>query len=146
MSQGHYKIQTILTSVKRVLSKLLSKLHEVTLDERNLILQAHFLGVFPCTADLEVVVVQADNLSIRELRYLTCGTADTTANIEDTHASLDAHFVGKVVFVASKRGVEGLPLIEAREMERSAPSIFIELSSTVVIPYGYFRGVSSYED
>ncbi len=125
---------TILTSVKRILSKLLSKLHEVPLDERNLVLQPHLLRVFASAANLEVVVVQADDLSIRELRYLACRTTDTTANVEDTHAGLDPHFVGKVVFVASKRGMEGLSLVEAREMERGPPSIFIELGGTIVIP------------
>lgn len=145
MSQEHQTIRTILTSVKRVLSKLLSKLHEVTLDKRDLGLQAHLLGIFTCAADLEVVVVQADDLSIRELRYLACGTTNTTANVKDTHAGLDAHFVGKVMFMASKRGVEGLPLVEAREMERGTPSILIELGGTVVIPYTGFSVLSSPE-
>jgi hypothetical protein len=105
------------TSIKRVLSELFRELHKVALGVCDLILQARLLCVLTCPADLEVVVVQADDVHVRESCDLAGRAADTAADVEDAHAGLEGHGGGEVVLVAGKGGGESLALIESREVE-----------------------------
>jgi hypothetical protein len=80
-----------LTSVKRVFAKHLGELHKITLDKLHLLLKTCFLRVPTRAANLEIIVVQARNIDIRELRNFTSRTADTTADVENAHARLKLH-------------------------------------------------------
>jgi hypothetical protein len=106
-----------INGIKRVLPKLTNEVHKVTLDKPDLILKVYFFGVFGCAADLESVVVQADDVDVGEPGDLTCGTTDTAPDIQNAHAGLETHPKGKVVFVAGERGVESFALVKSREVE-----------------------------
>ena len=88
------------TSIKVVRAELLDELHEVALDERDLVLEACVLGVLARAADLVFVVVETDDLHVGEARDLPSGTTNTATNVEDAHTGLEAHLGGKVMFVA----------------------------------------------
>jgi len=85
--------------IKRVLSKLLGELHEVTLDELDLILKTQVLNVLGRTTNLESVVVQTNDVDVGEPGDLTCGTADTAPNVQNAHTRLEPHLGGEVVLV-----------------------------------------------
>jgi len=121
--------------VERVLPKLLGELHEVTLDELDLILETKLLGVLGRTTDLERVVVQTDNVDVGKPGDLACWTADTTADVQNTHAGLETHLCGKVVLVTSERSSEGFALIESGEVERLGPGELIQFGGTIVVAY-----------
>jgi len=121
------------TCVKGIFAKLLRKLHEVALDKLDLIFEASILGFPTCAADLEGVVVHADDVHIREARNLPGGAADATADVEDAHPGTKGHLRGEVVLVASEGRHERLALVEAREMERLAPAVLIEVRCAVVV-------------
>jgi hypothetical protein len=119
--------------VKRVLPKLLSELHEVTLDELNLVLKTQVLGVLGRTTDLESVVVQTDNIDVGEPGDLSCGTPDTAPDVQNAHAGLETHLGGEVVLVTGERSDETLALVESREVERLGPGELVQFGSTIVV-------------
>lgn len=121
------------TSIERVLAELLSELHEVTLDEGDLILEAHLLRVLPGTLELEVVVVEADDVGVAELGNLASGATDTATDVEHTHARSEDHLRGKVMLMTSKGREESLALVEAREMERLGPTVLVHVGRTVIV-------------
>jgi hypothetical protein len=123
------------TCIEGVFAKLLRKLHEVTLHELDLILQVSSLGIPASAADLEVVIIQGNDISVREARNLSGGAANTTANVENTHPGTKGHLRGEIVLVASKGRSECLALVEAREVERLGPSVFVKLGGTVVVAW-----------
>lgn len=107
--------------------------HEVALDIVELLRKTLLSGVLCGALDLVVVVVQTGNVAASELGDLTSRPTDTTANIQDLHALLNADAVREVVLVAGNSLVEGLALGEAAEVERLAPSILVEIGSEVVV-------------
>lgn len=121
------------TSIERVLAELLRQLHEVPLRELHLAFQASLLGILPRSSNLEVVVVDTNDVHVREPGDFPRGTTNATADIEDTHAGLEVHLRGEVVLVTCERGEEGLALVEAGEVERLGPTVLVELSSTIVV-------------
>jgi len=121
------------TCVEDIFTKLLRKLHEVALDKLDLVLQPSSLGIPMGAAELEFVVVQADDFYIRKTCYLSGGTTDATANVENTHPTAEGHLRGEIVFVASEGCGECLALVEAREVERLGPTVLIELRRAVVV-------------
>jgi hypothetical protein len=106
-----------INGVERVLPKLLSELHKVALDELDLILKTQVLDILGGPTNLEGVVVQTNDIDVAEHSNLACGAAHATANVQHTHTGLETHFEGEVVLVTSERGVEGLALVESREVE-----------------------------
>lgn len=121
--------------VERVLPKLLNELHEVALDELDLILQTQILDILGGTTDLESVVVQTDDVDVGEPGDLTCGTADAAPDVQNPHSRLQTHLGGEVVLVTGKRSLESLALVKPREVERLGPSELIQFGSTIVVAY-----------
>ena len=121
------------TSIEVIFTKLLGKLHKVTLDKGNLILQTGLLGVVPCTTELEFVVVEADNLNVGKAGDFASGSTNTTANIENAHARAQTHLGGEVVLVAGQRSKEGLSLVEPGEVEGLRPTPLIQVRRTVIV-------------
>ncbi len=58
----------------------------------------------------------------------------TTAYVEEPISILDTNLRGEIVFMTGNGLVEGLPICEATEMERLAPTIFIEIRPEIVVP------------
>ena len=85
------------------------------------------------TVDLVVIVVEAGDVSTRELGNLTGRATDTTADVENLHSLLDPHAVGEVVLMASNGLVEGFAVGEAAEVEGLAPAILVEVGCQVVV-------------
>ena len=121
------------TCVKGIFAKLFRKLHEVTLDKLDLFFEASVLGVPTSAADLELVVVQADDVHVHEARNLPGRAADAAADVEDAHPGTKGHLRGEVVFVASEGRRERLALVEARKVERLGPAVLVELRCAVVV-------------
>ena len=103
--------------VERVFPKLLSEVHEVTLDKLDLILKTQVLGVLGRTTNLESVVVQTDDVDVNEPGDFTRGATNTAADIENAHAGFETHLGGEVVLVTGERSVEGFALVESRKVE-----------------------------
>jgi hypothetical protein len=91
------------------------------------------LGIVGSTLDLVIVVVEANDIDASEAGHLSCGAADTAADIKNLHVFSETHSVSKVVLVASNGLVEVLALVESAEMERLAPSVLVEISGKVVV-------------
>lgn len=106
-----------INSIERVLPKLFGELHKVSLDKLNLILNAQVFDVLGRTTNLESIVVQTDDVDVGEPGDLPCGTTDTAADVEDTHTGLETHLEGEIMLMTSERSVEGLALVEPREVE-----------------------------
>ena len=87
------------------------------------------------TADLVLVVVQADNVDVRETSDLTGGTADTTTDIEHAHTGAEVHLGGEVVFVAGEGGTEAFAFVETREVEGAGPGVLVEESGSVIVTW-----------
>lgn len=113
-----------------------SHLHEITLDEGQLVGEVLLLCVAGCTLNLVIVVVQAGNVSTGELGDLSSWSTNTAANIQNLHALLDTDVVSEVVLVASNGLVEWLAECEAAEVERLAPSVLVQVGSKVVVMLG----------
>lgn len=107
--------------------------HEVSLDVGQLVRKLLLLCVVDRTVNLVVVVVQTGDVCAGELGDLSCGSADTAANIKDLHALLDANLVCKVVLMAGNGLVEGLADGETAEVERLAPSELVDVGGKVVV-------------
>ena len=122
-------------SVEGVLAELLYELHEVALDEGDLVLQPSGLRVLLCAADLVLVVVDTDDLDVREAGNLTRRSTDTATDVKDAHTWLQLHVGSQVVFMAGERRDEAFTLVETREVEGSRPSVLVENSSAVVVSY-----------
>lgn len=121
--------------VKRILPKLLSELHEVALDELDLILKTQVLDVLGRTTDLESVVVQTDDIDVGEPGNLTRGSANAAPDVQNAHTGLETHLGGEVVLVTGERSVEGFAPVESREVERLGPGELVQLGSAVVVAY-----------
>lgn len=106
--------------VEAVGAELLLEGHKVALDKRNLVGETSASRLLASAADLELVVVDTDNVGVREASNLAGGTTNTTADVENAHAGAEANHGGEVVLVASKGLEEGLALVEATEVERLA--------------------------
>jgi len=104
--------------VERVLAKLLGKRHKVALDERDLVRETGLGRLLARAEHLELIVVDADNVAVRERGNLTGGTTDTAANVKDTHTGAKTDHGREVVLVAGEGLQEGLALVEAAEVER----------------------------
>ena len=102
-------------SIERV--RLKRHLHEISFDELVLIGETGLLSVVGRTLDLVVVVVETDNIYVREARHLAGGATDAAADIEDLHARLQTHHMCQVVLVARDRLAEALAPVEAAEVE-----------------------------
>lgn len=107
--------------------------HEVSLDELQLARQTFLGGVVGCSVDLVVVVVQTGDVAAGELGDFARRSTNTTSNIKNLHALLDADLVGEVVLMTSNRLVEGLAVREAAKVEGLAPTILIEVGCKVVV-------------
>lgn len=88
--------------VEAVLPELVDELHEVAFREGHLVLEARILRVLACTLDLEVVVVEANDVDVREGSDFPSGTADTAADVEHPHTWPEVHLGSEVVFMAGK--------------------------------------------
>lgn len=108
-------------------------LHEVALDEGELVGETSLDGILCRSVDLVVVIVQARDMGVGELGDLAGGTTDTTANIQNLHALLDADLGGQVVLVAGNGCVKALALGEPTEVEGLAPAILVKVSGQVVV-------------
>lgn len=126
--------------VEAVLAKLLSKLHEVALDEFDLSGEASLLCVLASALDLVFIVVETDNVDVGETGNLTGGATDAATDIEHSHLGLEAHLVGEVVLVTCDGLHEGLTGVVAGEVEVLAPAVLVEVSGTVVVAVDH-RGV-----
>lgn len=82
--------------------------HKVTLDELELAVQLLLLSIVCSAVDLVVVVVQTDGVAAGELGDLAGRSTNTAANIENSHALLDANLVRQVVLMAGNGLVERL--------------------------------------
>lgn len=107
-------------SVKAVGAKLLLKLHEVALDEREVVRETSLGSLLASTANLELVVVDTNNLGVTEAGDLASGSTDTATDVKNAHARAETHHRREVVLVAGKSLEEGLSLVEATEVERLA--------------------------
>lgn len=116
-------------------------LHKVTLNVGKLIIKLLHLGVVVSLLDLVVIVVKTNNVNISKAADLTTGTTNTTANIKDLHASLEAHLVSKVVLMSGSGLLKVLALVVTREMERGAPTVLVKVGSEVVVVLGKGRVV-----
>lgn len=125
--------QQQLTSIKRVLAKLLLELHEVSAHKRDLAAQTSVLGIFRRAVDLELVVVESNNFHVGETGDFEGGAADTAPDVEDTHSRTKAHLGSEVVLVTSESSRKRLALVEPTEVERLRPAVLIQLSRTVVV-------------
>jgi hypothetical protein len=85
------------------------------------------------TVDLVVVIVETSDVSTGKLGDLTGRATYTTANIENLHALLHAHAVGKVMLMTGDSLVEGFAVGEAAEVEGLAPAIFVEIGCQVIV-------------
>lgn len=132
---NHQTVSIRLTSIERILAKLLRELHEISLGESELALQARILRVHVRAANLELVVVQTCDVHVGEPRDRTCRTANAAADIENLHTRLEAHLRGEVVLVTRERSLESLALEEAREVEGVSPAEFVQACSAVVVSY-----------
>ena len=106
-----------INGIKRVLPELFGELHEVTLDELNLILKTQSVDQLGRTTDLEGVVVQTDDVDVGEPGDLSRGTTDAAADVENAHTGFETHFESEVMLVTGERSVEGLALVKSREVE-----------------------------
>jgi hypothetical protein len=113
--------------------------HEIALDKLKLVRQTLLVGVVGGAVDLVVVVVQTGNVAASELGNLAGRAADTTANVKDLHALLDANAVSKVVLMASNSLVETLAVGESAEVERLTPSVLVQVGGQVVVAEGTIR-------
>jgi hypothetical protein len=57
-------------------------------------------SVFARTLHLELVVVEADNFNVREVRDCARGSAHTASNIKHTHPRLQSHMRSQVMLMA----------------------------------------------
>ena len=105
-------------SVKAVRTELLLELHEVALDEREVVRETGLGGLLASAANLELVVVDADNLGIGEAGNLASRATNTATNVKHAHAGTKAHHRREVMLVAGKSLEEGLSLVEATKVER----------------------------
>src|ERR1700691_604680 len=78
-------------SIERVLSKLLSELHEVTLNEFDLVFKWRLQGILARPHNLEIVVIQPNDVCIGELRDLPGRSTDSASDIEDSHTLSQLH-------------------------------------------------------
>ena len=111
-------------------------LHEITLGEGDLLVKALLLGVHGAALDLVVVVVEAHDVAASELGDLSCGSTNTTADIQDVHALLEAHLECEVVLVSGGGLLEGLTLAVAAEVEALAPTVLVKVCGEVVVVSG----------
>lgn len=93
---------TKLTSIKGVLSKGLAQLHKVGLLERDSVTETSLGGLFVGSVNLKVVVVDTDNGSVGESSDLSCGSTNTTSDIEDSHTGLDVDLGSEVVLLTGE--------------------------------------------
>jgi hypothetical protein len=120
-----------LTGIEAVLAKLISQVHKVALGKGDFVGETGLLGLVVGTLDLEVVVVETDNVGVREPSNLPSGSADTATDVENSHARLELHHVGEVVLVSGKLQVsldsiaiithsleESFSLVESAKVER----------------------------
>jgi hypothetical protein len=118
--------------------------------------QSSLGGVFPRTGDLEIVIVHSGDGGIGEMGDLTGRSTDPASDVEDFHPLFEPDLGGEVVFVTSELGgveravsrVESLKkensgtcgleetfsLEETGEMERSCPSVLVQLGSSIIVP------------
>lgn len=108
-------------------------LHEVALDEAQLVREALPGSVARRALDLVVIVVQANHVHASELDHLAGRSTHTAAHIQDPHVLLQAHLERQVVLMAGNGLLEGLSVREAAEMERAAPSVLVEVGRQVVV-------------
>lgn len=108
--------------------RLETHLHKVALNELVLIRQPTKFCVVRRTIDLVVIVVQSDNVDAGKSSNLPSRTANTAANIENSHPFSETHHVCEVVLMAGDSLVKGLAFVEATEVERLAPAVFVEVS------------------
>ena len=106
-----------LDGVEGVFSELLDEMHEIALDERNLVRETELLGVGVGLGDLVLVVVDADDFGVGEASDLTRRPSDTAADVEDFHIRLDADLGGEVVLVSGDRLVERFSFVVSTEMK-----------------------------
>ena len=121
------------TCIERVLSKLLSELHEITLGKGDLVFETSLFGMCTSLENLVVVVVETDDVHASELDDLTGRATDTAANIQHAHVVLELHLVGEVVLVAGKGLQERFPRGETAEVEGLRPGFFVEVGGEVVV-------------
>ena len=68
-----------------------------------------------------------------ELDYLSCGSTDTTTDIENFVSIFDTNLGSKVMFVTGNSLVKWFTVCESTEMERLSPAVLVEISSKVVV-------------
>jgi hypothetical protein len=107
--------------------------HEVTPHKPNPLLQLFPHSMRRRPLHLIRIVIQPDNFTARERRYLACRLPDSAADIKDRHGGVDADPVGEVVFVAGQRLQEGFSRGEAAEVEGLRPGFFVEVGDEVVV-------------
>ena len=129
--------------VEAVLAKLLRELHKVADDELHALLEARALRVHARAPDLVLVVVQADDVHVRELRDLARGPADAAPDVEHAHAGLEVHLEREVVLVPREGLVEALALVVPREVEGRAPAVLVQARRTVVVACRWARREST---
>lgn len=112
------------------------EVHEVALDEVEVVLETGLLGLVLGLLDLVVVVVETDDVTVGEPGNLSGGATNTTADVEDEVALLDASHVREVVLVSGDGGLEVLALVEATEVEGGAPAVLVEVGDDVVVGVG----------
>lgn len=91
-----------LTGIEAVLAKLISQVHKVALGKGDFVRETGLLGLVVGTLDLEVVVVETDNVGVREPSNLPSGSTDAATDVENSHTRLELHHVGEVMLVSGK--------------------------------------------
>lgn len=68
--------------------------HEVSLNEIKLVSKLFFDSVLLCSADLIRIDIQTGDVGSSKLDDFSCWTSNATANIQHSHARLDANAAG----------------------------------------------------
>ena len=97
------------------------------------------LGISSSTLNLIVIVVQTGDVCTRELCDFSGWSTNTTADIEDFVSVFDTNLRGEVVFVTGNGLVEGFTVCETAEVERLAPTVFVEIRAKIVITTFFSR-------
>jgi hypothetical protein len=73
------------------------------------------------------IVVQTNDITTRESRYLSGRFANTTANIKHSHRLIDPNAMGKIMLVTRKSLEKRFAHTKTTQVERLGPAFFVEV-------------------
>ena len=122
---------------------MLDEVHEIALDERDLIGESKFLGVGVGLGNLVLVVVDADDFRVGKSSDFTSWSTDTASNVKNFHIRLDTNLRGEVVLVSSDSLIESFSFVVSTEMklretiESATESITTTRARLTLVPQPY---------